>query len=201
VPKIGIKIQGVKVSAQWRGLQDDIDIIFFYSFFSQVKAKDEDSGSNGKIIYSIVYPRHEDKYFIINNTTGEIFTNYKFKREGSKKAYSLTVKAEDRGRPSLEGVCSFQVHILDINDHVPEFDKSKYFHTMMMDTAPSVSVLRVYATDRDEGENAQVQYLKTSDDCGNFAVNEISGVISLDRTFPAVSIIFPVRGRLICLGT
>ena len=47
-----------------------------------------------------------------------------FDREGDDgKFVSVTVKATDKGSPSLEGVCSFTVEILDVNDNPPLFDR------------------------------------------------------------------------------
>ena len=53
-----------------------------------------------------------------------MFTNKVFDREGEDgKQVSVTVKAVDAGEPSLEGVCSFTVEILDTNDNPPLFDR------------------------------------------------------------------------------
>ena len=62
--------------------------------------------------------------FNVDEETGEVFTNKVFDREGEDgKQVSVTVKAVDAGEPSLEGVCSFTVEILDTNDNPPLFDR------------------------------------------------------------------------------
>lgn len=41
-----------------------------------------------------------------------------------EKELRVIVKANDKGTPSLEGTCAFVVHVLDVNDNAPMFDKS-----------------------------------------------------------------------------
>ena len=56
-----------------------------------------------------------------------MFTNKVFDREGEDgKQVSVTIKAVDSGEPSLEGVCSFTVEILDTNDNPPLFDRQVF---------------------------------------------------------------------------
>ena len=91
----------------------------------KVHAVDKDKGVNGQVRYSIVQqPNQKGTKFNVDEETGEVFTNKVFDREGEDgKQVSVTVKAVDAGEPSLEGVCSFTVEILDTNDNPPLFDR------------------------------------------------------------------------------
>lgn len=91
----------------------------------KVHAVDKDKGVNGQVRYSIVQqPNQKGTKFNVDEETGEVFTNKVFDREGEDgKQVSVTVKAVDSGEPSLEGVCSFTVEILDTNDNPPLFDR------------------------------------------------------------------------------
>ena len=82
-------------------------------------------GVNGQVRYSIVQqPNQKGTKFNVDEETGEVFTNKVFDREGEDgKQVSVTIKAVDSGEPSLEGVCSFTVEILDTNDNPPLFDR------------------------------------------------------------------------------
>ena len=82
-------------------------------------------GVNGQVRYSVVQqPNQKGNKFNVDEETGEVFTNKVFDREGEDgKQVSVTVKAVDAGEPSLEGVCSFTVEILDTNDNPPLFDR------------------------------------------------------------------------------
>ena len=91
----------------------------------KVHAVDKDKGVNGQVRYNVVQqPNQKGNKFNVDEETGEVFTNKVFDREGEDgKQVSVTVKAVDSGEPSLEGVCSFTVEILDTNDNPPLFDR------------------------------------------------------------------------------
>lgn len=48
--------------------------------------------------------------------------------------------------------------IQDVNDHAPKFDSSLYKAKILKTTATSTRIVRVYAYDQDEGENARITY-------------------------------------------
>lgn len=79
----------------------------------QVRAVDNDKGNNGDVVYSIVkQPNQKGTKFIVDEVTGEVRTNKVFDREGDDgRVVSVTVKATDRGKPPLVGICSFKVRI------------------------------------------------------------------------------------------
>lgn len=176
---------------------------------NQVQATDADKGVNGQVKYSIVQqPNQKGTKFVIDDETGEIFTNkvscrnttnstadnrpdliddspQVFDREGDDgKFVSVTVKATDQGDPSLEGVCSFTVEITDVNDNPPLFDRQKYVDNVKQDTNIGTNILRVSASDEDADNNGAIIYNLTAynaDDLSYFTILPESGWIVLTK--------------------
>ena len=70
----------------------------------------------------------------------------------------MVVKAQDNGIPQLEAICTLAVTIEDINDNSPVFDKANYNVPIPQDTNVGKQIMRVSATDVDEGENQRITY-------------------------------------------
>ncbi|KAG1685476.1 Neural-cadherin [Nymphon striatum] len=137
-----------------------------------VKAYDSDKGTNGDVVYSIVkQPNQKGTKFIVD-------------KEGDDgRVVSVTVKATDRGKPPLVGICSFKVEITDINDNPPLFDRQEYKENVKQDTAKGANVLRVSASDEDADNNGAIEYHLSGEtpDVEYFEINPESGWISLRK--------------------
>ncbi|KAM0730456.1 DE-cadherin [Formica fusca] len=161
----------------------------------QVHAEDKDPPEEGgTITYSFVTAPDERLKFEINNKTGLIRTTQMLDRDEparEKEAY-LTVLATDNGRPQLDDVCTFKVTIEDVNDNSPVFDKvvfrgyvwKAYTESVPQDLPVGREVMRVSATDIDDGNNSVVRYSLSSkrpDDAVYFRIDRESGVIFLNK--------------------
>ncbi|XP_055588864.1 protein dachsous-like, partial [Uranotaenia lowii] len=73
-------------------------------------------------------------------------------------AYSLVVEALDGGNPPLRGLMTVNITIQDVNDNQPIFNQSRYFATVPENATIGTTVLQVYATDQDAGDNGLVEY-------------------------------------------
>ncbi|XP_071628047.1 DE-cadherin isoform X1 [Temnothorax longispinosus] len=161
----------------------------------QVHAEDRDPPEDGgTITYSFVTGPEEKLKFKINNKTGLITTTQMLDRDEparEKEAY-LTVLAVDNGRPKLDDVCTFKVTIEDVNDNGPVFDKvvfrgyawKAYTESVPQDLPVGRQVMRVSATDIDNGNNSVVRYSlspKRPDDAVYFRIDRESGVIFLNK--------------------
>jgi hypothetical protein len=158
-------------------------------------AKDDDSGSNGKIEYSIKRPQDGTKsYIYINKDTGELTIIQSLDREDpNETGFTITIRAADKGQPSLEGYCAFQVTVLDENDNLPFFLQTDVAYTMNTNT-PIGPVFRVYAIDRDEGSNAKVSYfMKEKDNNCDFSVDKDTGFVVLNTGITTVSLCYTVE--------
>lgn len=75
-----------------------------------------------------------------------------------RSLYKLTLTAYDGGVPSRSGSCDIAVQVLDANDNRPTFDKASYEANIPENVPPGSTVLRVHATDPDDGDNGAVRY-------------------------------------------
>lgn len=82
----------------------------------QVKAEDEDSGENSRILYELLStPETHSDWFEINEETGVISTRAHIDCEIDPTPV-LTVLAKDHGLPPLTGSATVVVHLIDTND-------------------------------------------------------------------------------------
>lgn len=97
--------------------------------------------------------------------------------------YRLTLTAFDGGTPPRSASVQVAVVVLDVNDNRPTFDRSSYDVTVDENLPTGSTVLRLHATDADDGANAVVRYHLTRQShasCGHvFAVDDVSGDVVL----------------------
>lgn len=153
-----------------------------------VHAEDRDRPEDGgTITYSFLTAHGEKLKFKIDNRTGLITTTQMLDRDEparEKEAY-LTVLATDNGKPQLDDVCTFKVTIEDVNDNSPVFDKVAYTESVPQDLPLGREVMRVSATDIDDGNNSVVHYSlspKKEEDGVYFRIDSKTGVIFLNKT-------------------
>ncbi|XP_053677409.1 protein dachsous [Anopheles nili] len=99
-------------------------------------------------------------------------------------AYSLVVEALDGGSPPLRGQMTVNITIQDVNDNQPIFNQSRYFATVPENATLGTTVLQVFATDQDAGENGMVEYAinrRQSDKEQMFRIDLITGLISVNK--------------------
>ncbi|KAG8592191.1 hypothetical protein GDO81_000433 [Engystomops pustulosus] len=142
----------------------------------QVSASDADIRSNAEIIYTLHGPGSEK--FHLNPFTGELKTSSLLDRE-IQEVYHLVVKATDGGGHFCE--VNVELTLEDVNDNAPEFSADPYTVTVFENTEPKTPVTRVQAIDADAGLNQKVQYSLVSSAEGQFSIDEMSGIISLEK--------------------
>lgn len=93
-----------------------------------------------------------------------------------KPVYDLSVEATDAGTPPLRAVRTFRLLVTDVNDNAPKFERERYEAHLLEASEPGTSVLRVTATDLDEGANSAIRYslLNTT----WFAIDETTGLVT-----------------------
>lgn len=98
-------------------------------------------------------------------------------------SYRLKVVAYDGGSPPKSGSLVVNIKVIDANDNDPVFKNKSYEAWVTEDTRIGKEVIRVMATDRDEGPNGQIMYgfsSKTQDSYGKlFGINQTNGAIYL----------------------
>ncbi|XP_053958053.1 cadherin-related tumor suppressor-like [Anastrepha ludens] len=156
------------------------------SVVAAVSVVDMDEGLNGETSLRII-SGNELSHFRLEKTPSFdiVRVNGVLDREEIGK-YNLTVVAIDKGSPPRTATAHLIIHVNDVNDHEPVFEKSEYSAVLSELAPPGTYVASITATDEDTGVNALIFYDFVS---GNnkqwFAIDTASGLITtqaaLDR--------------------
>ncbi|XP_029113251.1 protocadherin gamma-C5-like isoform X3 [Scleropages formosus] len=123
-------------------------------------ATDLDEGANGEILYS--FGEHMsnsvNSIFHIDSNTGEMFLKGELDYE-SAATYRIEVVATDKGSPEMEGHCSVQVEIVDVNDNPPEIVLNSPPSPVREDAPIGTVVALISARDLDSGDNGKITLL------------------------------------------
>nr|XP_018670260.2 protocadherin Fat 1 [Ciona intestinalis] len=152
---------------------------------TKVQAVDRDNGFNGKLWYTIT-SGNGDSCFNINTQTGVISIVKLLDRERTSR-YNLTVSVSDMGSPTKTAFTKITIIVADVNDNPPVFGQTRFKFSLHENvTVGFVIQQNIWASDLDEGRNANISYSLSSAVGGNkFAINKTTGFIkvmeSLDR--------------------
>ncbi|XP_024608005.1 protocadherin alpha-13 isoform X2 [Neophocaena asiaeorientalis asiaeorientalis] len=123
-------------------------------------ASDADIGVNSALTYR-VYP---NDYFTLdtqNNREQTSSLSLVLKKSLDREEiqeHSLLLTASDGGKPELTGTVQLLITILDVNDNAPEFDHLIYKVRMLENAVNGTLVIKLNATDPDDGTNADIIY-------------------------------------------
>lgn len=76
--------------------------------------------------------------------------------------HHLVLTAEDGGSPPRSNSIRITVQVLDANDNHPVFDKLAYHTRLVENSPPGTLVIKLNATDLDEGANGDIRYSLSS---------------------------------------
>lgn len=152
----------------------------------------EDRDTVGTISYSIS-GGNEQGYFKAESATAgnRVFlvlkttNNFDQLKRDVTPEVNLTVRANDGVR---YGTTRVTVKIIDANNNPPVFDQNSYTATIGEDTPLLTSVLRVRATDQDEGTNGGVYYFLAVLS-QYFSVDAITGVVKVVSQLPDQAVV------------
>nr|XP_061793189.1 protocadherin alpha-C2-like [Nerophis lumbriciformis] len=156
--------------------------------FSLPNAVDPDVGINTIKTYKLSPTEH----FAIEIQTGTDGSQYvdlvltrSLDREDTA-IHNLILTAVDGGNPVRSGTANIIVRVQDTNDNTPQFDKQIYTVNMTENSPIGTTVLKLNATDLDEGPNSELVYsftLYTSEKTQDvFAINPNTGEITVKGT-------------------
>ncbi|XP_026862990.1 protocadherin-10 isoform X2 [Electrophorus electricus] len=130
------------------------------SRFPLESAQDLDVGSNSLRSYLLSANQH----FVLDIQTrndgskfAELVLESPLDRE-QQKTHEMVLTAVDGGSPLRSGTAQITVTVLDANDNVPVFDRSVYRVTLVENAPRGSLVLKLNATDLDEGANGEITY-------------------------------------------
>ncbi|XP_056103587.1 putative protocadherin beta-18 [Rhinichthys klamathensis goyatoka] len=122
------------------------------------RARDLDVGMNSVQTYIL----SQNKHFVLDTKSNkdrhvDIVLKNSLDRE-TKEEHSLILLAVDGGNPAKSGTVVIEVRVLDINDNAPVFSQPLYKTRLSENSALGTSVIKITATDLDEGANGQITY-------------------------------------------
>uniref|UniRef100_A0A3Q0SER2 Protocadherin gamma-C3 n=1 Tax=Amphilophus citrinellus TaxID=61819 RepID=A0A3Q0SER2_AMPCI len=130
------------------------------SRFPLESAQDQDVGTNSLRSYQLSANEH----FVLNIQTrndgskfAELVLDTPLDREQQKK-HEMVLTAYDGGSPERSGTALITITVLDANDNVPVFDRAVYRASLVENAPRGTLVLKLNATDLDEGSNGEVTY-------------------------------------------
>ncbi|CAM5170828.1 unnamed protein product [Natator depressus] len=126
-------------------------------------ASDADIGTNSLLTYKL----SPSENFIVEEKTKEkskslvLVLKKPLDREDIP-AHHLLLTAIDGGKPELTGAVQLVITVLDANDNAPIFNQSVYQIKLLENAANVTLVIKLNATDMDEGINKNISYSFTS---------------------------------------
>ncbi|KYO39147.1 protocadherin alpha 3 precursor isoform B [Alligator mississippiensis] len=123
-------------------------------------AHDPDVGTNTVQTYRLSPSQHfalDLKGFQRGSKLLELVLQQPLDREQSA-LQQLVLTAVDGGSPARSGTAQISIRVLDTNDNSPVFDRSTYTVSLLENAALGTLVVRLNASDPDEGSNGEVLY-------------------------------------------
>uniref|UniRef100_A0A667WW72 Cadherin domain-containing protein n=1 Tax=Myripristis murdjan TaxID=586833 RepID=A0A667WW72_9TELE len=144
------------------------------------EAHDADVGQNSVQSYNL---KHNDNFILaINGNTLELVLDKELDRE-KQQEISLLLTALDGGSPQRSGTVVIHVTVLDANDNAPVFSQTIYEASLPENSPLDTVVIKVSATDADEGVNGDVTY-----DFGH-VTEDVKKIFSIDRKTGEIRVI------------
>ena len=150
------------------------------------------------VAFDLDSPNNAVKSYELINETPNLGLSVTTRRDGSldprlvvlveldrelEDSYELRLVASDGGVPPKSAFVDIVVHVLDSNDHSPQFERSNYEVNVTENAPLGTVIMKVHASDKDAGLNGEVTY-RLSDQTiaiyGRlFGVNNRTGEISI----------------------
>uniref|UniRef100_A0A4X2L9D9 Cadherin domain-containing protein n=1 Tax=Vombatus ursinus TaxID=29139 RepID=A0A4X2L9D9_VOMUR len=134
--------------------------------FALASARDSDIGMNSLKTYQI----SPDPYFSLSvkerpdgSKYPQLLLEKSLDRE-IQSSHHLVLMAVDGGEPAQSGMAQIWINVTDANDNAPVFSQDVYRVSVWENLPPGSSLLRVTATDKDEGVNAEITFSFCNED-------------------------------------
>ncbi|XP_077402634.1 protocadherin Fat 3 isoform X3 [Vanacampus margaritifer] len=163
----------------------------------QVRARDDDPGFNGRLLFSISDGSKEN-CLTVDMESGLLSVLRPLDRERTDR-YFLNITVYDQGVPQMSNWRILTVIVEDSNDNDPQFAQDA-FTALVAENAPlGTQVVTISAFDKDAGQNAQLSYLLLTS-VPQFGIDgETGGVFvagHLDReSFPTFTLRIEARDK------
>jgi hypothetical protein len=142
----------------------------------KIEAIDLDSGEFGIIRYSL---QNGHDLFKIDSNSGLITLNTnQLDRELVGNWFNLTIRASNQ--LDLFTDVELFINLIDVNDNLPQFDRSEYFVSIEENMSIGFLILSVQAQDSDS--SSTIYYHLLDDNTNVFALNKLTGDITVNGT-------------------
>ena len=135
-------------------------------------------GSGGDLMWSL-----DDRYFVINPTTGHVNLLRKLETSEIARAQILVQAAwGSSGSGYSSNNSTIEINIIDINNHFPNFTASEFTAIIPENLDSGSYITTINATDKDMGLNGQIRYSIVQNEINAqrvpFVINQTTGVVS-----------------------
>ncbi|XP_032657627.1 protocadherin alpha-3-like [Chelonoidis abingdonii] len=123
-------------------------------------ASDADIGTNSLLTYKLSLNDYFDVDLQKNNEQRKslvLLLKEPLDREETSE-HSLLLTATDGGKPELTGTVQLMIKVLDANDNAPVFNQSVYEVRLLENATNGTLIIKLNATDLDEGINKDISY-------------------------------------------
>ncbi|KAM9733934.1 protocadherin Fat 3a [Menidia menidia] len=146
------------------------------ALLTRIQAIDPDEGPGRMVIYSLA--DSAGGLFSIQESSGIVVLEQILDRE-VHSTHQITVCASDQGSPQpFYSLVNVTIVVLDINDNPPVFEHHDQMTTVPEDVQLGSEILRVYATSKDIGTNAEITYtIRSGNEHGKFHIHPVTGGI------------------------
>ncbi|KAF5894805.1 protocadherin Fat 4-like, partial [Clarias magur] len=151
------------------------------SFVLQVKVTDKDKGG---FVGTLRITSDAAPFSISPDGFVTVKTPAELDRE-TTQTIAFQIEARENPPSSHSSMASVLISLSDENDNSPVFGSTKYEGKVSLDQTVGMLVVKVEATDLDEGPNGEISYfIDFGNDEGYFVINENTGEITLNKTIP-----------------
>ncbi|XP_075066015.1 protocadherin alpha-8-like isoform X5 [Mixophyes fleayi] len=93
-----------------------------------------------------------------------------------QSVHNLTLTAYDGGKPRLSGTTQIVIAVEDVNDNAPSFTQPFYQCSVIENAVKGTLVIKLNATDLDEGKNGEISY-----EFSKLVKGDIRNIFNLDK--------------------
>ncbi|XP_075066020.1 protocadherin alpha-6-like isoform X9 [Mixophyes fleayi] len=148
------------------------------SHFSLEGAVDPDLGTNSVINYEISasdYFALDFQKYMNEIRSLELVLKKSLDRE-KQSVHNLTLTAYDGGKPRLSGTTQIVIIVEDLNDNAPSFTQPFYQCSVIENAVKGTLVIKLNATDLDEGKNGEISY-----EFSKMVKGDVRNIFNLDK--------------------
>eukprot|EP00058_Branchiostoma_floridae_P001616 XP_002587104.1 hypothetical protein BRAFLDRAFT_130106 [Branchiostoma floridae] len=152
-----------------------------------MRVEDNDEGDNGR--FTLTLDEEGSRYFEVVPSTvyGQAAVNIRVKNsrlldyETLQSVQFKVIAREDLAAEHYNSTATVLVTLEDTNDNSPVFNQSKYDLSVAENSPDGTAVGTITATDLDSGEFAEIAYSLQGSGSEKFAVNNLTGVITVAK--------------------